>query len=405
MNIFGVEAYPIWKDIEITTAGTALSALESVDYSVYLLTYDEQTETLSQGDMIASGRAQKRPGDTYVTVRVNDIISGYLPRQLDTSLVSGNVSILRDIASAFRVVFANGQTTAQKDFSAFADWSYDYAEDFNEPNTPLAEWPAASRNAPIIGNWNDMYSDSDLEFFSKSAIADVRQYLLFSFIKGFYLYNQGLIFYARTSSGYQTTLGSNQIKRPNTIVVRAAALPDCYNPNYPGNVLPTDLAKKQYKAQVEAAGTSWVQVLYYYRIRETCAKYCLYYQNALGGWDWFLILGKAVESDQITRTDFTRRAPSALWMDKLQRRGKVVNSETLVRHLELHTQWLTDAQAARMHHLTESPDVYVHDLEADIVYPAVLTNTQHVVKSYKNEGHRLVSYQIDLDYAVERQRR
>ena len=150
-------------------------------------------------------------------------------------------------------------------------------------------------------------------------------------------------------------------------------------------------------------GTPWSEENFEactYAARETCARFCLYYVNSYGGWDWLLILGLAVESDSVEDTQIERRSPSALATGNVRQRGVEVIRATVTKHLELHTHWLTDSQAARMHNLLNSPDVWVHDLERDLIFPAVLTKPGCEFKTYKNQGHKLVSYQIDVDYAV-----
>ena len=57
-------AVPIWKD-QFVLLGTGSSILYRITLS-------------DTGEVIYSGKAYKRPGETYITIRVNDICADYL---------------------------------------------------------------------------------------------------------------------------------------------------------------------------------------------------------------------------------------------------------------------------------------------------------------------------------------
>ena len=87
-------------------------------------------------------------------------------------------------------------------------------------------------------------------------------------------------------------------------------------------------------------------------------------------------------------------------------RGRVNYAMEIQRRYTMHTGWLTDEQSARMHHLLNSPCVYLQDLAsagADIV-PVVLTNTTTEYKTYLGQGARMVDYTIVADLAADMMR-
>ena len=58
-----------------------------------------------------------------------------------------------------------------------------------------------------------------------------------------------------------------------------------------------------------------LRMFHEYVIKETCNKYCLYYSNAYGGWDSFLINGNTVKQDKITSSSFVKGANSSNTLD------------------------------------------------------------------------------------------
>ena len=71
----------------------------------------------------------------------------------------------------------------------------------------------------------------------------------------------------------------------------------------------------------------------------------------------------------------------------------------------LRTGILTDGQSARMHHLLNSPQVYLCDLDEGRFFPVVLTDDTHDRQSYKGNGRRPNQYNFNAQLAQERFRR
>ena len=398
LTINGIAAYPIWKDIVFSTQGTIFANTGTVDFDVIV-----------NGSILFSGRATRRPGEPYVNIRLNDILAGLLrmgePNVYQVSITLEGVLytipfyLFFGLYSSFqiRVTDPSGAVSGEavEDGVVFADTSQDYNEDldFNMVSAgPDGQFPEASRSALI------------------SRLADSRQFLLFSTLKGTKLriFKSSWPTYYREV--FQYTLPD---ERPRVFAIKASDLTP---------VLPNLANDFEYQIDWNDGNNNYILYLSQYpkgddsnpdnfdpvpaiQVRDTCARYCLYYLNAKGGWDWLLIQGKAVESQNYNRSTIVRRASTDLIYEQLQRRETEVIQESLTRHLELHTHWLTDDEASRVWHLTSSPDVYVHNLETGIIHPAVLTGNSYTEKTYRKQGNKLVQYTIELDYAVEAQRR
>lgn len=133
-------------------------------------------------------------------------------------------------------------------------------------------------------------------------------------------------------------------------------------------------------------------------IKRTNAKYCLYYMNAHGGYDSFLVRGNSMRSDAYERTNIRRSVSGNLQHDK----DTILN--TITTKWELYTDYLTDAQYQRLHHLLGSTSVYLHDLESDEIVPVIVTNNMTNYHTYTNQGRKMSYVKIDVESAQEHMR-
>lgn len=124
-----------------------------------------------------------------------------------------------------------------------------------------------------------------------------------------------------------------------------------------------------------------------------CGDVALYYLNAAGGWDAFLIRGKVLRTDKMTQGDYyksfdnrTIEFGKSRWLNEVR------------PSWELHTSYLTDNQAERLvRNLLPSTQVYLHDLVDNVYYPVVITDTSAEYKTYENQGNKLVAYTIKVE--------
>lgn len=125
-----------------------------------------------------------------------------------------------------------------------------------------------------------------------------------------------------------------------------------------------------------------------------CGDYALYYLNLRGGWDPFLIEGKVKRSDNYTRSEYLRKQEYT--SRSMVKFGRTVYMTETEPTWELHTGWLTDAQAEILvRNLLSSPRVYLHNLKDNTICTVVITNSNAEYKTHKNEK-KLVAYTINV---------
>ena len=86
-------------------------------------------------------------------------------------------------------------------------------------------------------------------------------------------------------------------------------------------------------------------------------------------------------------------------------RGTVEYLNEVTKRWTLRTGWLTDEQAARMHHVAGSVAVYLYDITDNALIPVVITDEQCEYKTYRGNGGRMVNYTIGVEVAQDMLRR
>lgn len=132
-----------------------------------------------------------------------------------------------------------------------------------------------------------------------------------------------------------------------------------------------------------------------YDVVGNCYRYILYYLNAYGGWDFLLIEGKELQSDNYTRHTIGQTYNN----DQSRNRGTRNYQNDIVRKWQLHTLWIDDAGAQNMHHLLGSTEVYLYDMQILQLHPITLNNPQCEYKTYSNNGNQLIRYDIEATLA------
>ena len=132
-----------------------------------------------------------------------------------------------------------------------------------------------------------------------------------------------------------------------------------------------------------------------------CGDYCLYYLNAYGGWDSFLIEGKVIKTDGSTFHDYDALPTNTSIAPEKNR--YLVELQTTWK---MATGWLTDDEAARLaKHLLTSPNIYLHDLVNDEIIPVTMKTNSAEYKTYLNNNRKLVSYTFEVTRAKTQLRR
>lgn len=327
----------IWHDIEVNL-GTA----DAMVYNVYLG---------AGGDTIYTGKAYRKPGQANIIVRINDIVAAAWEALAFRPQAEFD-------ALTFPITFEVDDDEGNIYFSdkIIPDWSYDHDHS-----------PMDAMSDPID------FRVSPLQYFVRS-VADGGQ----------------------VDIEIYDTFGDPVQSEALPIVQDAASFP--FGDDYLRRRLNMAGAGTAFYdltlSDAEVGGRIYADTMHTYEIVD-CAEFCLYYINAYGGWDSLLVHGNPVRTDNLTRhtigVDYSNANPVG--------RGIINYLNEIVRSLRMRTGWLTDDQSLRMHHLLNSTCVYLHDLTHGWVVPVVLKNTATDYKTFKNQGGRLVSYEMSADIA------
>lgn len=326
----------IWKDYTVRLGDSGAISYE--------IGYTKGEEFI----IIYRGKAQQKPGEDGVFITINDVCADFLKNTLPNISSSFTPA---DLPVKFSVENLNDvEGVAEVQF--LMDWSYDPKHD------PLTDGLAHPINARV----------------------DARQLILF------------------TALNEEALFADVTLKNGDTfqVVIPIAISPD-FNDDFNEDFAKSlriagsgtavfDLSEIQEVDKVAIKGVE-------YKVVTSCARYALYYLNAYGGWDAFLIEGNHKELDQITRESFNRQGEQVNYRNEIKKTA------------ELSSWWLSDAQSLKMHHLLNSTSVYLHDLQENEVIPVVLENTTTEYKTYLNQGGRLVNYKINVAYSQKRQRK
>lgn len=295
---------------------------------------------------IYSGLAYVKPGESTAKVRINDIcadyIRNYFLEQPDSSIPA---------VAQFKVYATTSGSAVQKaDVTFYNDWSYD-------PDYITL----MGLSFPVVLTFGQ------------------NQFIPCSIMPGESVGTATIILASGRTEIYTPT-------KSRTIEVGHSSVTQYFGDPY---VVPMD-------AFPGAKSVTWKGRTYL--PSKACPQYALYYLNAYGGWDALPIEGRTVRSDAVdrfvTEQMYDNSNPTA--------RGKVNFLNELAPSFSFRTGWLTDAQSARMHHLLNSPQVFVHDLESNTVQPIVLTGKTTEYKQYHGLLH---SYAIEAELAQDRIRR
>ena len=287
-------------------------------------------------DEIYTGRAYKRPGDSDIIIPTNDIARRLLWQSMPS--IESKAVVTSGVRVTVKLDFYRMGTLTDT-VTYYYDQSYDTAYDVT----------TSGGAAPVNG------------------IVDRRQSIVYT--------------------PYKSASMTATVTRQNgTTTTQTFSSSTDMNRNL---VLPCFISGMANAAKVTLGGAT-------YYVRDTCARWALYYLNALGGWDTLVMQGRPRETDRITR-----RTDQVL--DGLYERSRNWANDW-VKTLTLNTGLLSDDEAARMHHLLESTDVWLCDLTSRAMHPAVLTGSECRYQTLATEG-RPVSYDIEVEYAIGRTRR
>lgn len=314
------------------------------DYTVDLGTTDGQTFTIydaATSSAIYTGKAYIRPGDTHAFVKVNDICADYMAQKfsVDFAALQGNNGSDTNIPAARTFLLQVGDTVMDS-------WTFYLNYEYKDG---AVDKQGATVNVPITGRL---------------------QKGMFGPLTCLLITNYKVVTISTGSGGMTVNVG------------RA---PFNYYHKVPASATRLSLSISN--------GPSIT-----YAVTEKCHRYALYYVNALGGLDVLVMEGRYRIKDEIERNTYKKTYDNGGIEP-----GEVNYLNGITRTWELHTGWLTDAEAGRMGHLLGSPLVYLCDCDDNNrLYPVIISNREDPHKTHKDG---MVSYQVDVRLAQDMIRR
>lgn len=140
-----------------------------------------------------------------------------------------------------------------------------------------------------------------------------------------------------------------------------------------------------------------------YNVVQSCnAEFGMYYLNSYGGWDAFLFEGKTIKKDTIKQYNADRSFDNSsnINFEKYRYVSEITTS------YELHTGWLHDVQGANFaKNLISSNRVYLHDLKANKIFAAVITDSNVVYQTIRNNNGKMAAYTVNVEVSQNKLRK
>lgn len=131
-----------------------------------------------------------------------------------------------------------------------------------------------------------------------------------------------------------------------------------------------------------------------------CAAGALYYSNAKGGWDSFLIEGNVKKSDAFEKYTINNK-----WHTNTLESGTRTLVNTVTESWVLMTHLLTDREMKIIAaNLFGSNNIYFHDLVNDKIYPVKITDTKVEYKTRKTNKNKVFYATINIESTQPKQR-
>lgn len=128
-----------------------------------------------------------------------------------------------------------------------------------------------------------------------------------------------------------------------------------------------------------------------YIVTDTCYKYCIYYLNQYGGWDSLLFRGRELKTDDLYRLSYKKN-----YVANSTDFHKVDYLTTIAEKWELNTSFLDDLESSKMINLMASNKMYIHDMETGHIAPVNITNSSCEHKTYRNQGRKMATYNVEV---------
>lgn len=132
----------------------------------------------------------------------------------------------------------------------------------------------------------------------------------------------------------------------------------------------------------------------------TCGYGALYYANAMGGWDAFLIEGMITKKDSYQRYTIENK-----WLSGTLESGSRTLVNTVDESWELKTHLLKDSESKILSsNLFNSNNIYFHSFADDKIYPVSITDTSVTYKDWRNQKKKKFYVTINIKSNQPKQR-
>lgn len=355
--------YPIWHKFQVSVPGS--TGADTAFFRVYIDTPAD--DAFSGSEQLAfEGRAVQRPGASAsdpITIAVNDIVADRINATdpLPELVSVQQYALLDTLALAVRVDGStDGDTwTTGTPFIFAPDWSWQRSSLYASPNVPIC------LNAPIRAELVDGSYVVPTFIYQDNKIIGVYQEI-------------------DNGSGYQPD-SAEGIPAPGLGAVLFFVGPGIRAKFWADDGTPAE----EHEYAVLPACTT---------------RYELIYQNAIGGWDTLLVKGPVTRSESYDRQSAGRGVPDNC-PDGILARESYAYRTGITEGWTLPLGTFTDEQAARMHHLTGSRRVWLHDIVAGTLMPITITDAECIDKTYRNQGRKRVEYTLTATTATDIERR
>lgn len=132
--------------------------------------------------------------------------------------------------------------------------------------------------------------------------------------------------------------------------------------------------------------------LTYKGLENNCYKYVLYYQNCLGGWDYFIMKGKCYESFSTKNYEY-----DIDYINYTNDPGKTIYLKEKTDTYKLNTGYVTEEVSKRMFNILETRQAHLHNIETGVIDPVKITDTKFDIKTHKTNGRKLINYTINVE--------
>ena len=299
------------------------------------------------GELIYTGRSIVLPDADINNINLNRLCADYIGQKLPNGIKEGDYK-LEEYASEFIVTDLEDNTILEK-YTFRDDWSYKTNESY-------------FLNNPIKYRYVNKV---------KYIVADRRQMLPISIYR---------------TSGSNSKI--NNIAIPTSTEYQSLKIIDLSK--YDG--------EEVYATNSRLIGNYEDSLIV--DIEETDYDYCLYYKNAFGGYDYYLIDGNVTKNDNISANYYTNYANNTKQeFEKKKYLNKITNNYTL------YTDYFTEDEQERFEDLITSTEVYLHNFKTNEILPVNVTNTSFSHKTFTNNGKKLWYNTINVEVAREFYRR